>query len=297
MRFANTSQFISDNMNSVKLSIILTVISLVTLIIIIAGVGYLLVNTLHLNASIAIFLVVIAFHVVNFFVVQKFLKFKEKKYLISLKNGAVFAPFKGGEYFKFYMGLVWRMALLNIVVTPILENLAPNGDMLFSIASGSLLTFFSYLWLMKYSYGDVKIVFNVEDKAYVISDQTQDLEQVDFSQRKSNSLSSGFSDVLAGSLGIIFVGGYFLLGLIQYAAIYSFFRDVLEWWFIFSVIFSLFAAYTPVVGTGLGVYSAHAAWGWSWLASILLFTWPFILMLFFVIGSALWDSINSNKKR
>jgi hypothetical protein len=280
-------------MNPVKLSILLTVISLLTLVIVTFPLGYLFTKVLGLDIVLALFAFAVVFHIVNYFVVQKILQFKEKKYLISLQNMTDYAPFKGGGYFKFYLGLVWRMVLLNILITPMLENIAPDGGILFSIVSGSLLTFFSYLWLMKYSCGDVKIVFNVGDQGYTLSDDEKILEQVNFSERKSESFISGLKDVIAGSMGGVFFLVYFLIGCFQFAAIYSFFRDVLDWWMIPSMFVSIFSAYTPVVGTFLGVYSAHEAWDWSWLSSILLFTWPFVLVLCFVLGSVIWEFLTS----
>ena len=61
------------------------------------------------------------------------------------------------------------------------------------------------------------------------------------------------------------------LGLFQIAATIA---GVEYWlglhWF-FAALIALFIAWTPVIGTILGMVGAHYAWGWSWLLAFLLF--------------------------
>lgn len=39
----------------------------------------------------------------------------------------------------------------------------------------------------------------------------------------------------------------------------------------------------PILGTILGMVGAHSAWGWSWLASFLLFFGPIVLLWVLVL--------------
>ena len=75
--------------------------------------------------------------------------------------------------------------------------------------------------------------------------------------------------------GIAFVL-YVILGLFQVAATIG----GLQVWFglhwLLATVIALFLASWPLVGTALGVFGAHAAWGWSWLSAFLLFFGPLL---------------------
>lgn len=77
--------------------------------------------------------------------------------------------------------------------------------------------------------------------------------------------------------------GFFALGLIQLAAIYTFFADYWGWWFIFAAAAALFIAYTPFLGAIAGTIAAHVIWGWSLLGAFLLFFWPLAIYFAFTI--------------
>lgn len=71
---------------------------------------------------------------------------------------------------------------------------------------------------------------------------------------------------------------YLTLGLFQIAATIA---GIEHWpglhWLIAGTI-ALFLAWTPVVGTVLGMAGAHYAWGWSWISAFLLFFGPLVLI-------------------
>ena len=71
---------------------------------------------------------------------------------------------------------------------------------------------------------------------------------------------------------------YLVLGLFQVAATIG----GLEVWFglhwFLATVIALFLASWPIVGTALGMFGAHAAWGWSWLSGFLLFFSPLLVI-------------------
>jgi hypothetical protein len=81
----------------------------------------------------------------------------------------------------------------------------------------------------------------------------------------------------------IFSIAYLLIGLAQLFAIQDWFVRSMDWGGFFSFIAALFVTYIPLVGSVLGVLGAHDAWGWSWIASLLLFFWYVPLIGLFVL--------------
>lgn len=69
------------------------------------------------------------------------------------------------------------------------------------------------------------------------------------------------------------VVAYIVVGFAQLFAIQDWFIYSLGWGSFFSFIAALFVTYIPVLGSVLGVIGAHDYWGWSWIASLLLFFW------------------------
>lgn len=83
--------------------------------------------------------------------------------------------------------------------------------------------------------------------------------------------------------------GFLLLGLMQACAIYSYFRDCWGWWFVFAAFGATTLGYVPLVGAIAGTIAAHNAWGWGWTGAILLFWWPFPLMIVLAaLDGGLW---------
>ena len=74
---------------------------------------------------------------------------------------------------------------------------------------------------------------------------------------------------------VFFVASYFLMGIIQFFAIWVFLSGGDGGFF--SFIGAMCLAGIPIVGSVLGVLGAHTVWGWSLMASIILmFGWLII---------------------
>ncbi|HGJ65653.1 TPA: hypothetical protein ENS27_09715 [bacterium] len=78
--------------------------------------------------------------------------------------------------------------------------------------------------------------------------------------------------------------GWFLLGLIQFAAIVNGFMDALGGFFGFIAAFVL--AEIPILGTVMGINGAMNNWGWGFLPSLLLFIGAPIFGILVSIGSS-----------
>lgn len=89
--------------------------------------------------------------------------------------------------------------------------------------------------------------------------------------------------------GAIFLICYFIMGIIQLMAIYSYFRSHLELSPLISFPASACVAYFPIVGQILGYISAVKVWGWEWWQSGLLFFWWLVLpLLMGIIFGVFW---------
>jgi hypothetical protein len=79
---------------------------------------------------------------------------------------------------------------------------------------------------------------------------------------------------------------YTFLGLFQIAATIA---GVQHWlgihWIVASAI-ALVIAWTPIIGTVLGMVGAHSVWGWSWPSAFLLFLGPLFVIAAFAFGAA-----------
>lgn len=92
---------------------------------------------------------------------------------------------------------------------------------------------------------------------------------------------------------VLFGIAYFVLGLIQCAAIFS---GMAEWtglhWIISGPL-ALFVAYVPILGTVVGIFGAMSAWGWSLVQGVGLFLGPIALILVIGLIAAGLDGISS----
>lgn len=79
-----------------------------------------------------------------------------------------------------------------------------------------------------------------------------------------------------GATGIVMIA-YWIVAILQFFGTYAFFSYVLDWNGFIAFIAALVTCGIPVLGTILGVLGAHHGWGWGWLASIVLYLWPFLL--------------------
>jgi hypothetical protein len=83
--------------------------------------------------------------------------------------------------------------------------------------------------------------------------------------------------------------GYILylgLGIFQITATIAGIERWLGIHWVFAGIIALFVAWTPVIGTALGMVGAHFAWGWSWLSAFLLFFGPLIVIAGIAIAAS-----------
>ncbi len=74
-------------------------------------------------------------------------------------------------------------------------------------------------------------------------------------------------------MSVFFGIAYFIVGLAQLFAVQDWFINYLNWGSFTSFVGALFLTYIPLLGSFVGVIGAHEYWGWTWLASILLFFW------------------------
>ena len=81
------------------------------------------------------------------------------------------------------------------------------------------------------------------------------------------------------ALGTLAMWGWFLMGLVQIAAMVDGVKAFLGINTFFAACISVIVSYIPLLGSIAGVSGAINAWHWHWLAAILLFFWPYALML------------------
>lgn len=84
---------------------------------------------------------------------------------------------------------------------------------------------------------------------------------------------------IAGILGTVGVVSYVGIGLIQIAAVFTFFHDYWGWWLIPSFLASVVVGYMPIVGSVAGVIAATNVWEWPILLTLILFFFPFSVLL------------------
>lgn len=79
--------------------------------------------------------------------------------------------------------------------------------------------------------------------------------------------------------------GFLVMGIVQYFAIYVFFRDYLDWHWLFCALPSLILAAMPLIGSIFGMIGATTVWDWSWLqAGLLFFWWPVLFLVIYGAG-------------
>lgn len=95
-------------------------------------------------------------------------------------------------------------------------------------------------------------------------------------------------NLIEGGVKGLLAISYWVVAILQFFGIYALFSDVWDWNWFFAFFAALITCGIPVLGTILGVYGAHEGWGWSWLASLALYLWPFILVAVFGLCSFLF---------
>jgi hypothetical protein len=90
---------------------------------------------------------------------------------------------------------------------------------------------------------------------------------------------------------------YFLMGLLQLAAIMGGIEDWwgFPWWVAIFIAFSL--AYIPIVGTIVGIMGAIEAFGWSPVTAITLFCWPYIIYIAILLITGSLAFLGSSRQK
>lgn len=169
-------------------------------------------------------------------------------------------------------GLLWRWLIINAISNLVisgLNDIFSNSDILslliVNIAIVLLSSYMALLWLIKIQYGRTKIYFepNFSSLNETIDHATQSVEII--------------KDGTKGILSTLAVLSFFGVGFIQLVAIYAYFTDYLSWWVVPSLIGSIIFAYSPIIGSLLGVIAATSVWDWKWYYAVLLFFYPLVL--------------------
>lgn len=93
------------------------------------------------------------------------------------------------------------------------------------------------------------------------------------------------SNLFGAMAGLVYIS-YLIMGLVQVFAIVAGIQAWLGLYWIIALILAFFVTYIPLLGPILGVAGAVEVWGWSYGGAILLFFWPYVLMLFAMIASS-----------
>ncbi|WP_445000244.1 hypothetical protein [Halomonas mongoliensis] len=72
---------------------------------------------------------------------------------------------------------------------------------------------------------------------------------------------------------------FFMLGLLQWFAVFAAFSDWMGLHWVLAVFLSFAVAFTPLIGTGLAIAGAMSVWEMSWIGATALFAGPFIVMM------------------
>lgn len=212
------------------------------------------------------------------FVFQKY----ETPWGVSLVTGNIYETFSGGSYLRFYLGFVWRLSVIAMVSNPLVASIAQEGAA--GLPAGIIMlvlqAFVAFMWLFKYPFGATRLAFNIAHRHVPAAHDQEDLPVViDSGARETQKLTDVVGGIFAGSMGGILMLTYFIVGCVQFVAIYVFFRDVWDWWMIPSFLGAAILAYMPLIGNVAGAYTAYNVWDWSLLWTLLFFFWPFLLML------------------
>jgi hypothetical protein len=90
---------------------------------------------------------------------------------------------------------------------------------------------------------------------------------------------------------------YAVLGIVGWFAEVDGLNLVLGWPKLVCWIVAFVTAGIPLLGTALGIWGAHAAWGWGWLPSIALFCGGLALCLILVVVATMLEKARSSVRR
>jgi hypothetical protein len=85
---------------------------------------------------------------------------------------------------------------------------------------------------------------------------------------------------------VFFQIAYFVIGAVQFFAIWDGFKYMLGVGSFFGFLLALFITYIPLVGSAMGVYGAIKVWDWGAVQAFVLFFWYLIILVPFyaVVG-------------
>lgn len=184
---------------------------------------------------------------------------------------------KGPGIIPLSWGLLWRSILLSSITSILFSGLGDifkSADQLsMSILNFALVMFSAYLsvyWLLKWQYGNVKISFDTDQN------MVNEFVPENIDNQSLEVVKEGTKSILS----TVAILSYFGVGIIQIVAIFTFFTGYLNWWFLPSLVSSIFVAYIPIIGGIVGALAAIEVWGWTWYFAVLLFFFPIVLFIF-----------------
>jgi len=181
------------------------------------------------------------------------------------------APLAGGAYMRLGWGLLWRWFVVAFPTPFINQFLHSSSFVQFII--WVVTGFFATLWLYRHQLGSLTIAGIESDVEYIPR------SRIDGEDAGPLTVERTFTTAIASILGVSVTIGFFLVGLVSLAAIFTFFEDYWGWWWIFAGIGSMFLSYIPLLGSIAGFYAATEVWGWSTFWSFVFFFFPVILFL------------------
>lgn len=170
------------------------------------------------------------------------------------------------------LGFFWRYVLVMTVLEGIsfafkLHQLtSPIAVLSLGLLSGIAYSFFASAWLVNHQIGTTTIEFTTN-----LMDEVHHMNSSD--QSAMETTKRGIVSILSTGA----VVSYFAIGLVQLAAVFTFFEDYWGWWTIPSIMVGLFVAYMPVVGSIAGFLAAIEVWHWKWHWAALVFFFPVVL--------------------
>lgn len=238
----------------------------------------------HSNATAAMVATVLLAFIAACFLLSWLLKSNAARYQIRLVNrDGKFKNFSSGILLGFMFGVIWRLMVIGVGTQA--------GAVLLKRAYGPEITdgaktaidlialgvnwFLSFWWVYAAPFGNHRILFGTKNVTIEPPDSTMTVESSPYANLQEST--SSLKEAIAGTLGVIAAVSYYGLGLLQLAAVVSFFNSVWGWWLIPSLLVASLIAYMPVVGAVAGIYAAVHAWGWSLYAAIALFCFPLLM--------------------
>lgn len=276
---------------------------------------------LNINESYATIISGIIGFIISYLLLGFYLRKNQIKWNIALINEyKEIKPFKGLALVYVAWGYFWRSIIIGIPTESFASFLKTiNGEYL--TAPKSLLidgvmclltAIFSFYWLLKYQYGNNKIIqlnanyFNQftsaqnnqpNDVEYAkISEQTHDIiretenmhDYIDYSDNDKNT-----STILIATFSTLISISFIIISFVQVYAAYNFFKSYMHWNDFLSFFASGFGG-IPILGTILSIIAATKIWGWQLWTSIILFSSPIISYILFAILVSFIGDRNKN---